>query len=252
MDTPPKTGAGGLRGVKTKGSLQRTGPKQQQKFRNALERWLVKPSKSQSTTDDCQSHDNVDMTDDDGFQSTSAQSLDSRDAEKSVLSDTDGETQPLTPQSLNQDCPVSPASVDSAGSGLIQTLSRTEDGLEKQEMERCSINSEGPAKHSTKITDFFSGASSQNLPVRRSMPDKSSEQQDADKETSSADIKWLGTPISELKRMPECRGVLPPLKNIPDQHTVLIKAGALFSFIYCTNHSPETVKASDLVTISEL
>ncbi|XP_075313687.1 poly(ADP-ribose) glycohydrolase [Odontesthes bonariensis] len=227
MDTPPKTGAGGLRGVKTKGSLQRTGPKQQQKLRNTLERWLVKPSKSQRTTEDCQNHDNVDMTDDDGFQSTSAQSLDSRDAEKSVVSDTDGETQPLTPQSLNQDCPVSPASVDSAGSGLIQALSRTEDGLEKQEMERCSINSEGSAKHSTKITDFFSGSSSQNLPVRRSVPDKSSEQQDADKETSSADVKWLGTPISELKRMPECGGVLPPLKNIPYQHTVLIRTDLL-------------------------
>ncbi|GLD62818.1 poly(ADP-ribose) glycohydrolase-like isoform X1 [Lates japonicus] len=50
-------------------------------------------------------------------------------------------------------------------------------------------------------------------------------------ETTSADakpkVRWLGTPISELKRMPECGGLLPPLKDVPGQHTVMIRTDLL-------------------------
>uniref|UniRef100_A0A8C2ZNC4 poly(ADP-ribose) glycohydrolase n=1 Tax=Cyclopterus lumpus TaxID=8103 RepID=A0A8C2ZNC4_CYCLU len=83
------------------------------------------------------------------------------------------------------------------------------------------------------ITDFFSGTSSTGLPVRRGRPDKTPEKQDADKETTSAvvkpKVKWLGTPINDLKRMPECGGLLPPLRNVPGQHTVMIQTDLLES-----------------------
>ena len=37
------------------------------------------------------------------------------------------------------------------------------------------------------------------------------------------DSKWLGSPISDLRRMPQCGRPLPPLKNTPDHHTVMIR-----------------------------
>ncbi|XP_070707586.1 poly(ADP-ribose) glycohydrolase-like [Pempheris klunzingeri] len=225
MDIRPKTGADGLRGVKTKGYHQRIGPRQQQKFRNTLERWLVKPTKSPNTAEINQTQEVAEMTDDGGFQSTSAQFLDCQNDENPTLSDPDDETQPLTPEDLDEDSSVSPASKDSAGTDLVQTL-----GLEKQEMEPCSSSSVGSDKHNAKITDFFSGTSSPRLPVRQGKPDKPPEKQDPDKEATSAvkpDVRWLGTPINELKRMPECGGRLPPLRNVPDQHTVMIRTDLL-------------------------
>uniref|UniRef100_A0A4W6F2X2 poly(ADP-ribose) glycohydrolase n=1 Tax=Lates calcarifer TaxID=8187 RepID=A0A4W6F2X2_LATCA len=175
--------------------------------------------------------DDVEIVDEGGSQSTSAQSMDCQNAEKPTVSDTDEETQPLTPQDLEEDNPVSPASKNSAGSGLMQTLSHSGGELEEQEMETCPRSLEDSVKHNTKITDFFSGTSSPCLPVRRHRPDKSPDREDADKETTSADakpkVRWLGTPISELKRMPECGGLLPPLKNVPGQHTVMIRTDLL-------------------------
>ncbi|XP_041829181.1 poly(ADP-ribose) glycohydrolase isoform X2 [Melanotaenia boesemani] len=228
MDIRPKAGASGLLRVKMKATRQRTGPKQQHNLRNclSLDRWLVKPSKGPSKAQ-CQGQDDVEMTDDSGFQSTSAESLDCRNAEKSYVSETDEETQSLTPQSLDQPCPVSPASKDFEGSGLIQALSHVEDGLQTQETETCSDSSKSSAKQIIKITDFFSGTSSQNSPVMRDKPDKSIEEQDADKERPCADVKWLGTPIGELNRMPECGRALPPMKDIPGQHTVMIRTDLL-------------------------
>ncbi|XP_070783316.1 poly(ADP-ribose) glycohydrolase-like [Enoplosus armatus] len=232
MDMQPKTRADGLRGVKEKkGYHQRTGPRQQQKFRNTLERWLVKPSKNPSTADLCQTQEDIEMADDGGFQSTSAQFLDCQNDEKPTQSDSDDETQPLTPQDLDEDNLVSPASQDCTGSGPVQTLPHNYGGLEKEDMETCSESSEGSVKHVTKITDFFSGTSSPGLPLRRSRADKPPQKQDADKETTSAvdkpDVKWMGTPINELKRMPKCGGPLPPLKNVPGQHTVMIRTDLL-------------------------
>lgn len=229
MDIWPKTGADRLRGVKTKGCHQRIGPRPQQKFRSTLERWLVKPQKS--TAEVCQTQEDVEMAHDSAFQSTSAQVQDRQNAEKPAVSDSDEETQPLTPQDLDEYNPVSPASKDPAGSGLTQPPSHNYDGLEKEEMETDS--SESSVKHNAKITDFFAGTSSPGVPVRRGRPNKSPDKPDADKEATSAvvkpDVKWLGTPISELKRMPECGGPLPPLKDVPGQHTVMIRTDLLQS-----------------------
>lgn len=203
MDIQPKTGTDGLRGVKAKVYHQRIGPKQKQKFRNTLERWLVKPSKNPSTAEVCQTQEDEEMTDDSGFQSASAQSLDCQNP----IVRSDEETQPLTPQELDECIPVSLAS------------------KEKQDMEASSSSAES-VKHHTKITDFFPETSSPGLPVRRGRPDKFSRDEDADKETASAvikpDVKWLGTPISELKRMPGCFH-LPALKDVPGLHTVMIR-----------------------------
>lgn len=224
MDIQPKSGDGGLRGVK-KNNYQRIGARQQHKFRNTLEQWLIKPKKNPSTVEVCQTKDNVEKTDD-GFQSTSAQSLDSQNDEKPTVSDMDEETQSLTSQNLEDDNPVSLASKDYHGSD-IQTVSHNDNGLEKQEVETCSASSEDVVKHNKKITDFFQGAPSPGLPVRRTRPQVSSEKPGSDKETTSADVKpevkWLGSPISELKRMPVCSRVLPPLKDVPGQHTVMIR-----------------------------
>ncbi|XP_029311913.1 poly(ADP-ribose) glycohydrolase isoform X2 [Cottoperca gobio] len=110
------------------------------------------------------------MADDSSFQSTSAQVLACTNAEKPDISDSDEETQPLTPQDLDEDNPVSPAFEDFA----------------------------------------------ENKPP---------EKQDADKDKSN--VKWLGTPINELKRMPECGGPLPPLRDVPGQHTVMIRTDLL-------------------------
>lgn len=226
MDIRSKTGADDLRGVKTKGYHQKSFPRQQQKFRNTLERWLVKPSKNT-----CTAEEDAEMANHSGFQSTSAQFLDCQNDEKPTHFDPDDETQPLTMQDLDEDNPESPASKDSAGSGLMHTPPHNYGGLEKQEMNTCSASSEDSVKHNTKITDFFSGTSPPGLPVKRGVANKSPQKPDADKETASAvikpDVKWLGTPISELKRMPECGGPLPPLKDVPGQHTVMIRTDLL-------------------------
>ncbi|XP_039990905.1 poly(ADP-ribose) glycohydrolase isoform X2 [Xiphias gladius] len=231
MDTQPKNAAGGLQRPKTNVSHQRIDPRQQQKYRNTLEQWLIKPRKNPNTVEVCQTQDDVQITDADGFQSTSVQSLDCQNAEKPTVPDMDEETQPLTPQDLEGDNPVSPASKYTAGSGIMQTLYCNDGGLEKQEMETCTASSEGSFKPNTKITDFFSGTSSPRLPVRRGRQDKCPENRDADKVTASADVnpevKWLGTPISEFKRMPECGGLLLPLKDVPGQHTVMIRTDLL-------------------------
>ncbi|AWP17867.1 putative poly(ADP-ribose) glycohydrolase-like [Scophthalmus maximus] len=171
-------------------------------------------SKDNEPVDEEKSESNTEMK-------TDLQPKTADDAGKPTDSDMDEETQPLTPQDLEEDSPVSPASEHSAVSGPTQTLRRNDDGLEEREMEM-----ETSVRHNTKITDFYSGTSSQRLPVRRVKPDES---QDADEETPSADVKWLGTPISELKRMPECGRPLPPLRDIPGQHTVMIRTDLLHS-----------------------
>ncbi|XP_054454734.1 poly(ADP-ribose) glycohydrolase isoform X2 [Anoplopoma fimbria] len=229
MDVRPKTGADSLRGVKTKGDCQRISPR---RFRNTLNQWLVKPQKNPNTAEACQTQEDVEMADDCDFQSTSAQVLDCQNAENPTLSDADEKTQPLTPQELDEDTPVSPASSDSAGGGLRHTLSHNDSGLEKEEeVETCLANSERSVKHNAKITDFFSATSSTGSTVRRGRPEKSREKRDADKESTSPvvnpEVKWLGTPINELKRMPECGGLLPPLRDVPGLHTVMIRTDLL-------------------------
>ncbi|XP_022046652.2 LOW QUALITY PROTEIN: poly(ADP-ribose) glycohydrolase [Acanthochromis polyacanthus] len=223
MDAQPKPREGILRDVKTKGSFQK---RKQEQSKSTLDRWLVKPSKTQ-TVDVCQTQEDEEITDDGDCQSTSAQSVDRKIADQHPVSDTDEDTQPLTPQDLDQDYPVSPSSQDSAGSELTETLPRSDGGLEKQEMETYPESSEGPAKRSKKITDFFSGLPSLALPMRRRKSNKFPQKQEADKATTSSDVKWLGTPISELKRMPACGAPLPRLKDVTGQHTVMIRTDLL-------------------------
>ncbi|KAM9837917.1 LOW QUALITY PROTEIN: poly(ADP-ribose) glycohydrolase [Aulostomus maculatus] len=205
MDIKPKTG-GGLRGVKTKASHHRIIPRQQQKFRNALESWLVKPTQN-ITAAVCQpQEEEVKMDDEDNAHSQSCQNADNFDA-----FDSDEETQRLTPQDLEEDNSVAPTSKHT----------HTDDGMDKQEMASGSGCSEGFVKHRSKITDFFPEAPSPGLP----------DEEDSDWENTSGDsepvVTWLGTPISELRRMPECRGTLPPLKDIPGLHTVMIRTDSL-------------------------
>ncbi|XP_028990607.2 poly(ADP-ribose) glycohydrolase [Betta splendens] len=218
METQPNSGDGGLRGVKTKSSHQRFGTRQLHKLRSTLDQWLIKPRKNQKTV--CQTQDKVEVTENDGSQNSDC--------------DMNEESQPLTPQNLEEDSAMLHASKDSPYSDT-ETASHKDDGLELQEMETISASSENSDKHTKKITDFFQGASSSSsgLTVKRASLPKSSKKQDADKETSSADdkpeVKWLGTPISELKRMPACGGMLPPLRHVPGQHTVMIRTDLLQS-----------------------
>ncbi|XP_062234524.1 poly(ADP-ribose) glycohydrolase [Platichthys flesus] len=229
MDLEPKTGAGSLRSVKRNTSHQRMGHRQQQKFINTLEQWLVKPRKDSDTPEVCLSQDDMEITDDGGIESTSALSLDCQNTVLPTEFNMDEETQLFTAQDLEEHSQVSPSSQDSAGSGLIHTLSCNDGGSETEELEACSSSSETSVRH--KITDFFSGNSSRRLLGRKGQSDKTPGKQDGDKESTSADgkpdVKWLGTPISELKRMPECGRRLPPLRNDPDKHTVMIRTDLL-------------------------
>uniref|UniRef100_A0A3P9LWA3 poly(ADP-ribose) glycohydrolase n=1 Tax=Oryzias latipes TaxID=8090 RepID=A0A3P9LWA3_ORYLA len=212
LDMQPKTRANDLRGVKGK----KIGANFQQKPLNTLEGWLVKPSKCVATAEASQTQEDVEMLGESSVETPLAPSPEGKITGMSS-SDLDEETQVLTPPDIEQDSSVSQFSADSGG----QTLSHNDDGLEKQEKERCSGDA---VKHKVKITDFFSGHSSQNLQLKRIKPDKSPEEQETD---PSADVRWLGTPISALKRMPECGGELPPLKDIPGKHTVMIMTGLL-------------------------
>lgn len=139
MDIRSKAGADGLRGVKTKGNHQRIGPRQQQNLKSTLDQWLVKPRRNPSTADRCQIQEDVEMDGDDSvLQSTSAQVPECTKAEKPALSDSDEDTQPMTPQHLYEDNPVSPAFMDSAESEHMQTLSHNYDTFKKEEVETCS------------------------------------------------------------------------------------------------------------------
>lgn len=204
MDVRPKTGEDVLRGVKRKGSFQRTVPPQKH-VRNTLEQWLVKPSITTVKAEASQTQENGDMTD--ACHTTSAQS---HNRQKPDLSDSDSDTQPLTPQDLPQNSPEPKAFED------------------KQETEASS--SEGFIKQKTKITDFFSGMSAPGLPIRRRKTTEHSEKGNADKTPAPGvgkpDVKWLGTPISKLKRMSGCLQ-LPALKDDPGQHTVMIRTDLL-------------------------
>lgn len=199
MDMQPKTGEKGLRGMKTK-TYQRTGHTQRQKFRNTLQQWLVKPAEKTNAGVMSDTPEDPNMANDSGFQGTPDQFM---DYQKSALSDSEEETQPLTPQDLDE-------------SSIVKY------SKEQQGVEANPTTSGASALQNAKITDFFSGSTSGHLPVKRSRQNK-----DADKETNQdtdkTNVKWLGTPISELRRLPECSGPLPPLKDIPGTHTVMIR-----------------------------
>lgn len=195
MDAQPKTGEKGLRGVKTK-TYQRTGCTQKQKFKNTLQQWLVRPSKKPNTGGMSDTQEDPSMANACGFQGTSDQSM-----EKPALSDSEEETQPLTPQDERS---------------LVKC------SMERQDVEADPTRSGASAKQNAKITDFFSGSTSGNVPVKRSRQ-KEDTDMETDQDSDRTNVKWLGAPISELRRLPECSGPLPPLKHIPGTHTVMIR-----------------------------
>uniref|UniRef100_A0A3P9MWB8 poly(ADP-ribose) glycohydrolase n=1 Tax=Poecilia reticulata TaxID=8081 RepID=A0A3P9MWB8_POERE len=210
MDMRPKTGAGGLRGVKRKGSFQNTGLTPTQKFRNTLEQWLVKPS-THLRAEVCPGQEDVERTENE--LNPSADCANYENAEKSSVSSMDEDTQILTPQEFDEDCPLLPDAKDSE--------------IEEQPVEACSSHSDGYTRQRTKITDFFAGSTSQSFAVKNGGRNKSSGRKDPDKQRTAPGVTWLGTPISKLRRMPECGGKLPPLKDVPDQHTVMIRTDLL-------------------------
>lgn len=194
MDRQPKSGEKGLRGVKTK-TYQRT---QRQKFKNTLQQWLVKSSTN--TGEMSNTAEDPNMSNASGFQGTSDQSMDNQ---KPALSDSEEETQPLTPQDLDE-------------------CSLVKCSKAQQEMGASPASSGASAMQNAKITDFFSGSTSRNVPVKRSRQKKDADME-ANQDIDKTNVKWLGSPISELRRLPECSGPLPPLKDIPGTHTVMIR-----------------------------
>lgn len=207
MDARPKSGEDVSRGVKRKGSFQRTAPPQKH-VRNTLEQWLVKPTVKAEAS---KTQESGDMTD--ACHATLAQSHDRQKPDLSN-SDSDSDTQPLTPQDLLRSSPEQKAFED------------------RQETEAST--SEGFVKQKTKITDFFAGTSAPGLPIRQRKWTERSEEENADRQPASAvgkpDVKWLGTPISELKRMSGCLQ-LPVLKDDPGKHFVMIRVCEFLPFL---------------------
>ncbi|XP_038128669.1 poly(ADP-ribose) glycohydrolase-like [Cyprinodon tularosa] len=219
MDARHKSGAGGLRGIKTKANFK----KQQLKFKNNLDQWLVKPSKSSSATGESPGQKDVEMTDDQGSQNPSAVIVNYENAEKSEVFTMDEDTEILTPQDFSEDSPLKPDSNDTEEIELTQKLSPYQEELDKQD----EAGSSHSINQRAKITDFFPGGSSQTFNVKNGCRDTTSEEQDPKKEGTPADVKWLGTPIGELRRMPDCGGPLRPLEDDPDHHTVMIRTDLL-------------------------
>ncbi|XP_061788140.1 poly(ADP-ribose) glycohydrolase-like [Nerophis lumbriciformis] len=206
MDAEPKSVTDGLRGVR-----RRIGPRQQPKSKNTLERWLLKPTPNTSTSELCQAEKNAEMMDEDD----SPRSHGVRNATLHVVSDSDEDTQPLTPQDLDCDDLVPIVLTDSDGECMLQDSGTQEVG---------TTSPGGFVKTCAKITDFFSGALSAGSTFRRGKAGPRREKRDADEGNASGnDATWLGTPAGELRRMPDCGRPLPPLKNASGVHTVMIR-----------------------------
>lgn len=208
MDVKPKNRAGSVGGVKLKESHQT----QQQKLKNTLDRWLVKPQKVTCPEKVSQQQEDVEISEENALQSTSDETNPSQNTEQDAVYNEDEETQLLTPQEPDKNTPI-----------------LTEDA--PQETETSTKTADASVKQKRRITDFFSGSSSQRDSVKRSRIDRSpdeSEEEPASPEVQP-DVTWLGTPIAELKRTPGCGGGLPRLKDVPDQHTVMIRTDLLQS-----------------------
>uniref|UniRef100_A0A8C6URW8 poly(ADP-ribose) glycohydrolase n=1 Tax=Neogobius melanostomus TaxID=47308 RepID=A0A8C6URW8_9GOBI len=198
MDLKPKNGNGSLHEVRP----QETHHKQQKKSKNTLDCWLVKPQKASSPEEN--QHD-VEMIENSPVQSSSNENVAAQNPEQDMVLDED-ETQLLTSQELEGNSAI--LSKDAA-----------------KETETSPSVREGTPKG--KITDFFPGSSSQGAAVKRSRIDISDGSEEEEGGSPEPHVKWLGTPIEELKRMPDCGRALPKLKHEPDQHTVMIRTDLL-------------------------
>lgn len=197
MDAQPKTGEKGLRGVKTK-THQRAGRAHRQNLKNTLQQWLVKKKAITGGISDTQEDPSI--ADACGFQGTSDESM---DYQKSALSDSEEDTQSLTPPDPDE-C------------GLVKCSKEQQDvGANPTRPGAC-------AGENAKITRYFSGSTSGNAPVNPSRRKKDTDME-TDRDGDGTNARWLGAPISELRRLPECSGPLPPLKHTPGTHTVMIR-----------------------------
>ncbi|XP_072138926.1 poly(ADP-ribose) glycohydrolase isoform X2 [Mobula birostris] len=88
-------------------------------------------------------------------------------------------------------------------------------------------SSKGPTKVPTKITDHFEYLirKPQRINDKRCLTFRRGncmEDKKPFRGRHTADVKWLGTPISEMRRMPECSGTLPVLRA-SNNHLVTIQ-----------------------------
>ncbi|XP_057682985.1 poly(ADP-ribose) glycohydrolase [Corythoichthys intestinalis] len=197
MNSRTKADIESLRGVKTKSSHHKIASKQK-RTRNALERWLLKPTSNPNTSE---------MMLTDGPQNPTSHSYDGHNA----VSDSDDDTQPIISQGMDCDGLDPALSIHSENQHVLH------DGSSEKPEVASSSTSAGCFSRA-KITDFFSGASAAYSRLRK--PDKGFELRDTGEEN---DAICLGTPVSELRRMPQCGKKLPPLKDVPGVHTVMIR-----------------------------
>ncbi|XP_071264969.1 poly(ADP-ribose) glycohydrolase isoform X1 [Salvelinus alpinus] len=129
--------------------------------------------------------------------------------------------------------PVSEVSTDPKGNSdeqMEETVSQSNKELDKQQDTERSSSS----KDKGKITDFFAPSTSAQAPSEKQhrYGDVPRERQRGDRDdvpppSPPYDSKWLGSPIGDLRRMPQCGRPLPPLRNSPDHHTVMIRTDLL-------------------------
>ncbi|XP_070296667.1 poly(ADP-ribose) glycohydrolase [Salvelinus sp. IW2-2015] len=129
--------------------------------------------------------------------------------------------------------PVSEVSTDPKGNSdeqMEETVSQSNKELDKQQDTERSSSS----KDKGKITDFFAPSTSAQAPSEKQhrYGDVPREKQRGDRDdvpppSPPYDSKWLGSPIGDLRRMPQCGRPLPPLRNSPDHHTVMIRTDLL-------------------------
>ncbi|CAL8263558.1 unnamed protein product [Arctogadus glacialis] len=209
MDAGPKSRTGSLRGVKAPFSQYRISPKQKHKIKGTLQNWLTQPRKPHCRAE----AQDVDV--DSPQRSTAAERVDTEEEGAPAYDDAmdcGEDTQPLTPQSLETDI----AAAASSSSEAPRRPSKTEAAGESW-------------RGKPKITDFFEVTPSPGVPPRRGRQQSagvSPEQDAGSAPEDEPDVTWLGTPIGELRRMPECGGRLPRLRACPVQHTVMIRVRA--------------------------
>ncbi|XP_069741532.1 poly(ADP-ribose) glycohydrolase isoform X2 [Narcine bancroftii] len=86
----------------------------------------------------------------------------------------------------------------------------------------------GSTKMSTKITDHFVYLVRKPQRINDKRRGNCMEDKRTPRGRHTADVKWLGTPISEMRRMPECSGTLPALRT-SGNHSVTIRTDLLKS-----------------------
>ncbi|XP_062926484.1 poly(ADP-ribose) glycohydrolase isoform X2 [Mobula hypostoma] len=83
-------------------------------------------------------------------------------------------------------------------------------------------SSKGPTKVPTKITDHFEYLTRKPQRIYDKRRGNCMEDKKPFRGRHTGDVKWLGTPISEMRRMPECSGTLPVLRA-SNNHLVTIQ-----------------------------